>query len=311
MVVLIGSRAMQHAYPDCREPKDWDLIATRAELRALAQKGDHGLASLVPSRPGKYMARTHEGEQLEIEEVDECPSAALVHGLPGLDVMASPIGEVRVAPPTWLAAIKRSHVMLPIRWKKTISDLHWLRGQNGHDERDSPDIAAFVRLRTAEHVTRHGLKAARLAVTNEEFFARSQAAVGRIHDHDALHELVAYGDRPLYESFKRDLGRAALDRGMFLAAAPVARERLVREEAMAIALERFVIPSLVSDTPITAEDAYGRALQRICTTLTSGWFRDWAIDHWPMLNKPDVGFVRLYLESDLHDGRQVAVASPI
>ncbi len=304
MMTLVGSRAMRHAFPGSREPRDWDVIARREELMALLDGGHGEIASLVPARPGKYLAQTEGGERVEIEEVEGCPSAGMLAALSGLPVTRTPLGEARVVPPAWLAGIKRAHVQWPIRWEKTIEDLHWLRERIGGDERRDPDIAEFVRIRRSEHAARHGERAARLAVSNEEFFARSQAAVGRVHEHDAIHEIVAYGPRPLYESFKRDLGRALLDRGMFEAADPLLRERLVREEAMAIALERIVIPRLATGEPFTPEAAYRSALQRVCTNLTSGWFRDWAIDHWPRVSTPDVDFVALYLASPLH--RQVS-----
>jgi hypothetical protein len=46
--------------------------------------------------------------------------------------------------------------------------------------------------------------------------------------------------------------------------------KCVKEEALVIALERFLLPGLSSDPLI----AYKFALVRISTTLTKGWFRD-------------------------------------
>ena len=53
---------------------------------------------------------------------------------------------------------------------------------------------------------------------------------------------------------------------------------------MVIALERFVIPG-----KLNPKLAYLKAVEKICTTLTSGWFRDFAIDNWPEVidNVPD------------------------
>jgi hypothetical protein len=55
--------------------------------------------------------------------------------------------------------------------------------------------------------------------------------------------------------------------------------KCVKEEAMVIALERFLLPGLSSDPFM----AYKFALVRICTTLTKGWFREFAIDNYPRL----------------------------
>ena len=52
---------------------------------------------------------------------------------------------------------------------------------------------------------------------------------------------------------------------------------------MVIALERYLIPM----TSKNQETAYRSALVRICTTLTKGWFRQFAIDNYPRLSNLD------------------------
>jgi hypothetical protein len=52
----------------------------------------------------------------------------------------------------------------------------------------------------------------------------------------------------------------------------------VIEEAYAIALERIMIPMIfIGNRSSTPEEAYRHALMRICTTLCSGWFREFAL----------------------------------
>src|SRR3954462_7872894 len=53
----------------------------------------------------------------------------------------------------------------------------------------------------------------------------------------------------------------------------------IKEEAMVIALERYLIPMNSKNH----EFSYQSALVRICTTLTKGWFRQFAIDNYPRL----------------------------
>jgi hypothetical protein len=48
---------------------------------------------------------------------------------------------------------------------------------------------------------------------------------------------------------------------------------------MAIALERYLIPMISKNQ----ENSYKLALARICTTLTKGWYRQFAIDNYPRL----------------------------
>jgi hypothetical protein len=50
---------------------------------------------------------------------------------------------------------------------------------------------------------------------------------------------------------------------------------------MAIALERYLVPGVVSDPEV----AYAEAMLRVCTSLTKGWFRQFAVDHWPQVRE--------------------------
>ena len=52
----------------------------------------------------------------------------------------------------------------------------------------------------------------------------------------------------------------------------------VAEETYVIATERFMVPN---DWNCPTKKAYYFALKKVCTTLTSGWFRDFAIDNFP------------------------------
>jgi hypothetical protein len=52
---------------------------------------------------------------------------------------------------------------------------------------------------------------------------------------------------------------------------------------MVIALERYLIPMISKNQ----ETSYHLALVRICTTLTKGWFRQFAIDNYPRLSNLD------------------------
>jgi hypothetical protein len=57
----------------------------------------------------------------------------------------------------------------------------------------------------------------------------------------------------------------------------------VKEEAMTIALERYLIPMLSKNQ----ETSYNLALAKICTMSTKGWFHQFAIDNYPKLSNLD------------------------
>jgi len=55
------------------------------------------------------------------------------------------------------------------------------------------------------------------------------------------------------------------------------RIRCVLEESYVIALERCILPMVYEGKPpVTSTEAWDYAIMRICTTLCSGWFREFA-----------------------------------
>lgn len=64
----------------------------------------------------------------------------------------------------------------------------------------------------------------------------------------------------------------------------------VIEESAILALERSIIPSLFLNNSFRGEQwAYEYALSKVCTSITSGFFREYAIEHWKqaILGRPD------------------------
>ena len=121
-----------------------------------------------------------------------------------------------------------------------------------------------------------------------------------------------YGDVPIYTTMKADSAKAMLSRTMFEAADEETKLRLVREESMAIAMERCVVPSLIRGTAgqysswtgetnyaSCTEKAYAVGLRMTLTTLSKGWFRDFGLEHYPQLKDCDKDLVNLVLK----DGR--------
>lgn len=294
MMIVLGSRAARHHLPTFRDPADWDLVVTSDEIRRIGLEFDGTISEFVPASPYKYRLKLHDEPLIEVEVAEEGSNVLLVAAARGWPSIETPIGRAFVPPLDTLWRIKKAHVYWPVHWEKNIADLHVLGAACGF----RPDAAAeaFYRLRLAECEAKYGARRqARLSMSNDAFFAKSQKAVGRVVDHDQIHEVVAYGERPLFETMKHDPSLATLARDLFEAADRQTQLRLVREEAMAIAIERYIVPGTVTD----GAQAYAKALKRICTTLTSGWFREFAIMNWPALNEPDFDFVTRFWCSPL------------
>lgn len=295
MMIVLGSRAARHHLPAFRPPADWDLVVTPEEIGRIALAYDGSITEFVPSSPYKYRLMLHGERMIEVEVVEPGSSNALLAedaaSWPKID---TPVGLAHVPPLDYLWRIKKAHVYWPVHWDKNIADLHEIGAACGF--RPHARAEAFYALRLQECEAKFGhRRRARLSMSNEAFFAKSEKAVGRVVDHDAIHEVVAYGERPLFEAMKHDLSLATLSRDLFEAASEETKLRLVREEAMAIAIERYILTGKVGEGAV----AYASALKRICTTLTSGWFREFAILNWPALREPDFDFVTRFWSSPL------------
>ncbi|RGB38148.1 hypothetical protein C1646_665643 [Rhizophagus diaphanus] len=117
-------------------------------------------------------------------------------------------------------------------------------------------------------------------MSNEDFLENEDNLfVQKRVPHDDLHELVKYGDHPIYQGLKDDQSKAWIKKSLFEKLDYQTKLNCVKEEAMVIALERYLIP-MISENQ---ETSYNLALIRICTTLTKGWFRQFAIDNYPQL----------------------------
>ena len=173
-----------------------------------------------------------------------------------------------------LAILKRSHLWRERGFDKNITTYH------KYILPYSPVIPSnerFLvnRIRLTQQAYPQGKPS--LNKSNDEFF---DDAVNKVYDHDWLHELYAYGSQPMYEKLKKptQMEQAWCEKDLWLTLSVEERNMCVAEECYVIATERFLVPN---GWEYSSKRAYFNALQKVCTTLTSGWFRDWAIDHYP------------------------------
>jgi hypothetical protein len=88
----------------------------------------------------------------------------------------------------------------------------------------------------------------------------------------------------MFEKIKIDPNKVACSKEKFFSLTPEQQDHCVQEEAYVIALERGIIPMLFTEGPmVTPIGAYKWALMRICTTLCSGWFREYALENYENL----------------------------
>lgn len=181
-------------------------------------------------------------------------------------------------------------------WEKHIHDLHIL----------SKIVKTF---RLEEHVKLQRKETNRRVkqytpklkgVSKEEFF---DDFVLKFVDHDEIHKVMAHRDKPMYEYMKIDdtveCHKELWDKFTF-----EQQIQCVLEEAYVIAIERKILPALMRDDKcIVSFIDFKWALFRICTTLCSGWFRQFAIDnYYTILNSYDKNFMEKFKNSELFKG---------
>jgi hypothetical protein len=187
------------------------------------------------------------------------------------------------ANPNELYTLKISHsfweINGPRSWDKHASDVVFLSRKGAEFIRPLYDIVLPI------WKERYRRNPTNTNQSKDKFFAD---AVVRKYDHDSLHESVAYGDRPLYESILKDGSDVAVDTDKFFRMDLETQLKLVREEIYATALERILIPKDYRGSPGAA---YYWALRRTVTSLFKGEWALFLMLHLDRLMRPDYDYV--------------------
>lgn len=193
-----------------------------------------------------------------------------------------------VATPDSIYTIKCSHAVYDIFWQKTKLDILWLKSKGC---KILPNLyQALVEYWKEEHGNKDFLS---LAQNKTEFFTGN---VTYVYDHDYLHELVAYPNRPVYESVLKDNQEVLIDKDKFFKLPFPQQVRMFREEIAVIACERFLINPHVRGK-VSWFQAYTMALRKTVTTLTKGWASEFIVMNLEHFHKPDYSYFEYLIET--------------
>lgn len=280
-MIVIGSTALKFGLRKVgrelgREPTDLDIFALKDEAQEFIATAR---LSIVKASPSKILTKSPQGQLIEIEYIIPGTSTALyflwAELIGKLDTIRYCDIEIPVAPLEMLYSLKKSHRHSPRAFEKHVIDYNHLRKLL--DSKDS--FAKVTAMRYKEVVDRERLKTPSLNKSTKEFF--DDKVSNRTFIHDQIHEVMAFGERPMFERIKIDPDKVACSREKFDALPYIDRIHCVQEEAYVIALERAMIPMLFEGEKIANPlAAYKWAVMRICTTLCSGWFREWALENY-------------------------------
>jgi hypothetical protein len=265
-MLTIGSYALLAAGIDPgRVPNDRDYIGThqaiQRRLEAICP------AAVYPVGGGRTLvARIAGGRIHEYEIAWPGTTSERILELTGT------LGDVNLyASPEMCLLLKLSHRYLrnSPHFLKTRDDINLLR-RRGVKVRD--EWLPLLKEREKETYTyRHP----DLNQPKAGFFSRD--GLTYVWDHDDVHRAVAAPLQPAYRAYMKDGAEVACDRVRFEALALDHRLRGVAEEAMVLAIERSLVPYPGMKTPT---EAFTYALQKVCTSITSGWFREFAWEHY-------------------------------
>lgn len=283
---IIGSTALKEGLKKYglelgRDPLDIDFICSRDEMVNYCNSHDIPIIKLDEY---KYRTQLLNGTYVEFELLEHSISGQMY-----LDYIIKYINFRSAiadncffiyAPLEVMLSIKRSHRHYPRQFDKHIRDYSLIKTVMPIDILDG-----ITKIREQETKERYGaLKTPSLAKSSKDFF--TDKVSNRVFIHDEIHKIMAYKEKPMYEYYSLGDGTVKCSKEKFFALKGLDKMKGVLEEAYVIALERILIPMMYSGGPLsTPEKAFKWALMRICTTLTSGWFRDFATENYSMIDE--------------------------
>lgn len=281
---LVGSKALEilvrrmdkDFYRPC---VDLDYLCTEEEwLAEVKLFEDSGDAEIIERNGNKGHIKIKDSSHLEFDIAQPGNSTDLIlqycENL-GNDLISLYPGD-RVAPLEVLYLLKMSH-----RYKKnsphffkTMNDIHFMRSLGA---KIPAELEEVFKLREKET---YDYSHPNLDVKSKDFFKGDE--VPYVYDHDTIHEAVAVLGVPAYKSYMKDDSEVMTSKEKFFAQENHIRLLGVYEESCVLALERSQIPF---NFEIPARQSFVMALSKVCTSITSGWFREYAWESFHIVMK--------------------------
>ncbi|XKX17455.1 hypothetical protein MVUOKPPV_CDS0058 [Klebsiella phage phi1_175008] len=282
-MIMIGSRALEmqlkrqdkELYRSCVDldylctEKEWliqSVIHAHDELVELVERtGNKGHVKMVAGAHIEFdIAQPGDSTDLLIQYCKANPQSLFLNN-----------GDF-VAPVDVLYLLKMSH-----RYKKnsphffkTMNDIHFMRSLGA---KIPPELEEVFKLREKET---YNYSHPNLDVKSKDFFKGDE--VPYVYDHDTIHEAVAVLGVPAYKSYMKDDSEVMTSKEKFFEQENHIRLLGVYEESCVLALERSQIPF---NFEVPARQSFVMALSKVCTSITSGYFREYAWESFHIVMK--------------------------
>lgn len=275
MFIVIGSTALQmHGVDTGRLPKDLDILGDYDSvtwyLKDTYPQHEFSEERLKCTYGEKVHFYNKEMDlHIELDRIDDNigHNNDVLLKIIGTDGWNSSNG-IRYALPEWIRWFKESHKYKkdsPHFWKTRI-DLVKLRKYDLPF--NSEDLLKEREKLTYTNVLPNLKQRSNTFFREEESFYR--------YKHDDIHKAIAILPNPAYTYYMADNEEVMCSKDKFFDLPESVRLLGVLEEAGVLSLERSLIPF---DFEPDQDYAFKMALSKVCTSITGGWFREYAYDN--------------------------------
>lgn len=193
------------------------------------------------------------------------------------------------ASPDDIMTIKLSHLPYDIKWWKHVQDYLVLKMLYKCEVNE----LLYQKLKSHWKEVHGNKEFLSLYKTKDDFF---DDFVPKEHDHDLLHEKVAYPNQPIYKRCLKEGEQVAIDKTKFFMLEFTEQIKMFREEINVIALERWILNPRVKGK-ILFPEAYRRSVHKTVTALTKGWASEFICENLELFVRPKFVEVKHCLES--------------
>lgn len=284
MFVVIGSVALRQQLSSLsftiRSPSDVDVLSSYDTADQWFRDSQIAFNLFVPTNEGTKILAKPEGSipvEIELTWPDSTAKELFDYVLQDEKTIREtyffPFGlrSCYFASIDVLYTIKMSH-----RYKKdcphfskTMQDIHFLRELGA---KIPDDLQDWYKRRQKET---YNYPHPKLNVSKKNFFNPDQ--VQYTYDHDSIHEAVKHLDRPAYTYFTKDNEEVMVDKKKWEELDHQTKLYSVLEESYVLAIERSQVPFKGKIAPTKSFEI---ALSKVCTSISSGWWREFAWEHY-------------------------------
>lgn len=275
-MIIIGSRAAKHHFPDFRKPKDFDLIVTVGEFDKIRtgytlKKAAH--------RNNKYRM-IWDGCTYEFEVALPGTSAEAISqyygGNPVLKDFRTSVFDYKAvfADPLVLLILKGTALKYGIDWLKHIRDFHFIKSRIENPALGmNEELNRIMTLRQQEVDSFHANNPIKLR--NDKWWAGSN--IDGIYTHESLHKATCIGDTPICYNVGH------LDEHSFSEFSYDDQCKTVAEECFVIAMETIISQSIAAGLVYRDGNRYkyfSAAIEALVVELAPDWMRDFIISEY-------------------------------